>query len=127
MGVELTLDQTAVVEAIEDVRKGRALVAEAALELAHGLRPSPVELREDVRLCLGDTHVSCHSLDVNRDEVDSAFEFCDHSHMGYYDMDMTDDELIRSFEAGSIRAADFPHEAHIRVTRLLIDLYGRDF
>jgi len=39
---------------------------------------------------------------------------------------MTDDELIRGFEDGSIRAADFPHEAHIRATRLLVDLYGRD-
>src|SRR5712692_11984366 len=115
MGVELTLDQTAEVEAIEDVRKRRALVAEAALELAHGLRPSPVELREDVRLCLGNTHVSCGSLDVNGDEVDSAFEFCNHSHMGYYDMGMTDDELIHAFEAGTLVGSDFPHEAHVRV------------
>jgi flavin reductase (DIM6/NTAB) family NADH-FMN oxidoreductase RutF len=127
VGVEATLDQTPEVKAIEDVREGRAFVAEAPLQLAHGLRPVPVELREDVRLRLGDTQVSCRSLDMNGDEVDSAFEFCNHSHMGYYDAGMTDGELLHAFETGAIRGADFPHEAHVRVTRLLIDRYGRDF
>jgi flavin reductase (DIM6/NTAB) family NADH-FMN oxidoreductase RutF len=46
--------------------------------------------------------------------------------MGYYDMGMTDDELIHAFEAGTLAGSDFPHEAHVRVTHLLLVRYGRD-
>jgi hypothetical protein len=32
---------------------------------------------------------------------------------------MTDDELLAAFERGEIDGADFPHEMHVRVARLL--------
>jgi len=41
-------------------------------------------------------------------------------------MGMTDRELLRAFEAGSIGAADFPHEAHVRVTWALTRRYERE-
>ena len=34
-------------------------------------------------------------------------------------MGMTDDELLAAFERGEIDGADFPHEMHVRVARLL--------
>jgi flavin reductase (DIM6/NTAB) family NADH-FMN oxidoreductase RutF len=101
-------------------------VAEAALELADRLGAVTVELREDMRLCLGHAEVFRGPLDVDGDEVDSPFEVCNHSDMGYYDMGMTDDKLIHAFEAGTIAGSDFPHEAHVRVTQLLIARYGRE-
>jgi flavin reductase (DIM6/NTAB) family NADH-FMN oxidoreductase RutF len=124
MGIQPPLDQPAQVEAVEDVRERRAFVTEATLELSHGLRAVPVELREHVGLCLGHAQVSCRPLDLDRHEVDSAFQVCNHSDIGYYDMDMTDDELITGFEAGRIAGSEFPHEAHVRVTQLLIARYG---
>jgi hypothetical protein len=46
--------------------------------------------------------------------------------MGYYDMGMTDEELLRAFESGELAGADFPHERHVRVTWLLIRRDGPD-
>jgi hypothetical protein len=37
---------------------------------------------------------------------------------------LTDDELTRGFEAGSL--ADFPHASHVRLTLLYLTRYGRD-
>jgi flavin reductase (DIM6/NTAB) family NADH-FMN oxidoreductase RutF len=58
--------------------------------------------------------------------VDSAFQVCNHSDIGYYDMGMTDEELIAGFEAGTIAGNEFPHEAHVRVTQLLIARHSRE-
>lgn len=37
---------------------------------------------------------------------------------------LTDDELMRGFEAGSL--ADFPHASHVRLTLLYLQRHGRD-
>src|SRR5438067_12509464 len=41
-------------------------------------------------------------------------------------MGMTDDELLAAFEAGAIAGAEFPHERHVRVTRMLVQRYEPD-
>lgn len=65
------------------------------------------------------TDFSSRLFHVAADEMDCELEICNHSHMGYYDMGMTDEEFLAAFEAGRIHPHDFPHEAHIRAAWLL--------
>ncbi len=124
MRVEPALDQPSQIEAVEHVRERRRLVAELGLELTDRERAAAVELGEHVRLGLGNAELAGGPLDVDGDEVDSSFEICDHFHMGYYDMGMTDNELLQAFESGALTGADFPHERHVRVTWLLTQRDG---
>jgi hypothetical protein len=99
-------------------------VAEAAEQLADGLRPSAGELGKHVRLGLCHAEVARRPLDVLADQVDSPLQLGNHSDMGYYDTGMTDETLLAAFEAGTLEASDFPHEAHVRVTWLLVQRDG---
>jgi flavin reductase (DIM6/NTAB) family NADH-FMN oxidoreductase RutF len=101
-------------------------VPELALELADGQGAAPVQLREHVRLGLGHADVRGGALQVDGDAVDSALQIGNHFHMGYYDMGMTDEELLRRFELGTLDGRDFPHERHVRVAWLLLREYGRE-
>ena len=78
-----------------------------------------MQMRQHV--CLGVRHadVARRLLDAAADEMDCELEICNHSHMGYYDMGMTDEEFLALFEQGRIHPHDFPHEAHIRAAWLL--------
>ena len=79
-----------------------------------------MEMRQHVGLGVRHADVSRRLLDVTADEMDCELEICNHSHMGYYDMGMTDEQFLLSFEAGGIHPHDFPHEAHIRAAWLLV-------
>jgi hypothetical protein len=112
-------DQHALFETVEDVGQRRPLVSEIVHELADGLASVPVKLREHVRLGLGDAEPFGGPLEVNGNEVDGAFEICNHYDMGYYQMGRSDEELLRRFEGGELAADEFPHECHVRVAWLL--------
>ena len=41
-------------------------------------------------------------------------------------MGMTDANLVTAFEAGTLDSTEFPHDAHVRVTWLLVQREGRE-
>jgi hypothetical protein len=91
-------------------------VTERAVEIADG-GGTVQELRENVGLGL--RHAEPGPLQMGSDEMHRTFEILNHYDIVYYDMEMTDEELLDSFERGELQAADFPHERHLRVALLL--------
>ena len=121
MRIDAPFDEAAQVQPVEDAGEGRALVTEAALELADGLCAAEVELDEDVSLRLCHVEPGRCTLDVKAEQMRRALDVPYYSHIGISDIVtiMTDEEFLAAFECGEIRAAEFPHEAHLRVARLL--------
>jgi hypothetical protein len=119
--IDAPVDEAAQVEPVEDAGQRRALVTEAALELADRLRAAAVQLNEDVRLRLSHIEAGRGPFDVKPDQVRAALDVPHCSHIGISDIVtvVTDEEFLGAFERGEIQAADFPHEAHLRVARLL--------